>query len=80
MIFYTLSILRFLFFKNKSFIWESKQNRFKAIKKIISINIDLLIGIDRQKKILLIILSILPKVILLIMLCFGEQEAMEKAL
>ena len=48
--FYTLFILRFLFFKNKSFIWESKKNRFKVIEKIISINTDLLIGIDRQKK------------------------------
>ena len=47
---YTLFILKFLFFKNKSFIWESNQNRFKVIEKIISINTDLLIGIDRQKK------------------------------
>ena len=47
--FYTLIILKFLFLKNKSFIWESKQNRFKVIEKIISINLDLLIGIDRQK-------------------------------
>ena len=47
--FYTLFILKFLFFKNKSFIWESKQNRFKVVEKIISINTDLLIGIDRQK-------------------------------
>ena len=47
--FYTLFILRFLFFKNKSFIWKSKQNRFKVVEKIISINTDLLIGIDRQK-------------------------------
>ena len=46
---YTLFILKFLFFKNKSFIWESNQNRFKVIEKIISINTDLLIGIDRQK-------------------------------
>ena len=47
--FYTLFILKFLFFKNKSFIWKSKQNRFKVVEKIISINTDLLIGIDRQK-------------------------------
>ena len=47
--FYTLFILKFLFFKKKSFIWESKQNRFKVVEKIISINTDLLIGIDRQK-------------------------------
>ena len=48
--FYILFILRFLFFKKKSFIWESKKNRFKVIEKIISINTDLLLGIDRQKK------------------------------
>ena len=48
--FYILFILRFLFFKKKSFIWESKKNKFKVIEKIISINTDLLIGIDRQKK------------------------------
>ena len=47
--FYTLFILKFLFFKNKSFIWKSKKNRFKVVEKIISINTDLLIGIDRQK-------------------------------
>ena len=29
--FYTLFILKFLFFKNKSFIWESKKNRFKVV-------------------------------------------------
>ena len=47
--FYTLFILRFLFFKNKSFIWESKKKKFKIIEKIISIDTDLLIGIDGQK-------------------------------
>ena len=47
--FFTLFFLKFILLKNKSFIWESKQNRFKVIEKIISINTDLLIGIDRQK-------------------------------
>ncbi|HJL58052.1 MAG TPA: DUF815 domain-containing protein, partial [Alphaproteobacteria bacterium] len=47
--FYTLFFLRFALLKNRSFIWESKQKRLKVIGKIISIDTDLLIGIDRQK-------------------------------
>ncbi len=47
--FYTLFFLRFVLFKNRSFIWESKHKRLKVIGKIISIDADLLIGIDRQK-------------------------------
>jgi len=43
-------ILKLLLFKKKSFIWISKKKTFKSIEKIISINVDLLIGIDRQKK------------------------------
>ena len=47
--FYTLFFLKFILLKNRSFIWESKQKRLKVIGKIISINTNLLIGIDRQK-------------------------------
>ncbi len=47
--FYTLFFLKFVLSKNRSFIWESKQKRLKVIGKIISADIDLLIGIDRQK-------------------------------
>ena len=47
--FYTLFFLKFILLKNRSFIWESKQQRLKVIGKILSIDIDLLIGIDRQK-------------------------------
>jgi len=47
--FYTLFFLKFILLKNRSFIWESKRQRLKVIGKIISIDIDLLIGIDRQK-------------------------------
>ena len=47
--FYTLFFLKFILLKNRSFIWESKQKRLKVIGKIISIDTNLLIGIDRQK-------------------------------
>ncbi len=47
--FYTLFFLKFILLRNRSFIWESKQKRLKVIRKIISIDTDLLIGIDRQK-------------------------------
>ena len=50
MSFYTFFTLRFILYKNKSFIWKSKKNRFKVIKIITSININLLTGIDMQKK------------------------------
>ena len=36
-----------------SFIWESKFKNFKKIKVLKSVNLDLLVGIDRQKKTLL---------------------------
>ncbi|OUW95128.1 MAG: hypothetical protein CBD97_03480 [Pelagibacteraceae bacterium TMED237] len=37
----------------KSFIWDSPTKRLKKVKNYVSINVDLLIGIDNQKKILL---------------------------
>ena len=51
--FYTLFFLKFILLKNRSFIWESKQKRLKVIGRIISIDTDLLIGIDRQKNTLI---------------------------
>ena len=51
--FYTSIRLKFILYKNKSFIWDSKKNSFTALKNIESINIDLLTGIDRQKSTLL---------------------------
>ena len=51
--FYRYFTLKFLLSNNNSFIWLSDKNIFKEINKIKSINIDLLIGIDNQKKTLL---------------------------
>ena len=53
-----MSFLRNLFLqkqlkKNKGFIWNAELKNLKSIKNIKSINIDLIIGIDRQKKTLL---------------------------
>ena len=35
---------------HKSFIWDSNMQKLKIVKKFHSVNIDLLIGIERQKK------------------------------
>ena len=51
--FYSLFSLKFLLFKNKSFIWKSENQGIKVRSNIKTINIDLLVGIDRQKKTLL---------------------------
>ena len=53
-----MSFLRNLFLqkqlkKNKGVIWNAELKNLKSIKNIKSINIDLIIGIDRQKKTLL---------------------------
>ena len=48
--FYTFFILKYLFFNNQSFIWRSKRNKFEVVNMIKSIDINLLIGINRQKK------------------------------
>ena len=47
--FFTFFILKFLLLRNRSFIWVSKQKKIKIIKKIVSIDTDLLLGIDTQK-------------------------------
>ena len=44
------------------------------------LDLDLLIGIERQKKLFIIILLILLKEILPIMLCYGDLEGMVKVL
>ena len=49
---YTYFKIKYLLINNVAFIWKSNQNNFKKIEKIISIPSNLLIGIDRQKKIL----------------------------
>jgi len=51
--FYSLFSLKFLLFKNKSFIWKSENQGIKVRSNIKTIKIDLLVGIDRQKKTLL---------------------------
>jgi hypothetical protein len=48
--FFTSFTLKFLLYKHQSFVWLSKKNSLNAIKKINSIDINLLIGIDDQKK------------------------------
>ena len=39
--------------KNKSFIWDSKKRKLQLIKKIHSIDLDILIGIEKQKEIII---------------------------
>ena len=39
-------------FKNKAFIWLSNKKKFKEIKEIKSVDLSLIIGIERQKKLL----------------------------
>ena len=50
--YFNLFILKYIFLQKNSFIWESKKNKFKIIDKIKSIDINLLVGIDKQKKII----------------------------
>ena len=78
--FFTLFFLKFILLKNRSFIWESKQKRLKIIGKIISIDTDLLIGIDRQKNTIINNTINFAKGNVTTMLSFGGQEVMEKAL
>ena len=77
---YTYFKIKYLLINNVAFIWKSNQNKFKKIEKIISIPSNLLIGIDRQKKFLKIILETLPMKIILTMLYYGVLEEMVKAL
>ena len=45
--------LSFLLKKNSAFIWDSKRYEFSKIQEINSVPLNLLLAIDRQKKILL---------------------------
>ena len=47
---YTHFKLKYLLNNEIAFIWHSKEAKFKKIDNIISIPLNLLIGIDRQKK------------------------------
>ena len=38
--------------KNDAFIWESKQKKLKAINNIKALNLELIVGIEKQKDIL----------------------------
>ena len=49
---YTYFKLKYLLKNNVSFIWHSKEAKLNKVEKIISIPLNLLIGIDRQKSIL----------------------------
>ena len=62
-----------------AFIWDSKIKNLKLITHFRFIDLDLLIGIEGQKKLFMIIRKILPKEILQIMPCYGDQEVMVKA-
>ena len=65
--------------RGNAFIWDSKIKNLKIITHFRFIDLDLLIGIERQKKLSMIILKILLKEILQIMPCYGDQEVMVKA-
>ena len=51
--FLTLFLLKKQFKKYNAFIWDSKTNKPKPIEKINTIPLDLIIGVERQKKTLL---------------------------
>lgn len=46
-------ILKYQINKNDCFVWNSKRKKLNFIKTINSINLDLIVGIDKQKKTLL---------------------------
>ena len=51
--FITFFLLKKLLNKGNAFIWNSKEKNIKAIKKINTIDLKLLVGVEKQKKILL---------------------------
>ena len=53
MIINTFSILKYILYKNKSFIWDGIKKKIKSIEDIQSVDLKLLIGIDNQKSRLL---------------------------
>ena len=46
-------LLKNLLNKDNAFVWDSTEKNIKAIKKISSIDLKLIVGIERQKKLLL---------------------------
>ena len=51
--FITFFLLKKLLNKGNAFIWNSKEKNIKAIKKINTIDLKLIVGVEKQKKILL---------------------------
>ena len=51
--FITFFLLKNLLNKGNAFVWNSKEKNIKAIKKINTIDLKLLVGVEKQKKILL---------------------------
>ena len=51
--FITFFLLKNLLNKGNAFVWNSKEKNIKAIKKINTIDLKLLVGVKKQKKILL---------------------------
>ena len=51
--FITFFLLKKLLNKGNAFIWNSKEKNIKAIKKIKTIDLKLIVGVEKQKKILL---------------------------
>ena len=51
--FITFFLIKYLLNKDNAFIWISKENNIKSINKINTVELQLLVGIERQKKLLL---------------------------
>ena len=51
--FITFFLLKNLLNKGNAFVWNSKEKNIKAIKKINTIDLKLIVGVEKQKKILL---------------------------
>ena len=49
MSFITFFLLKNLLNKDNAFIWSSKEKNIKAIKKINTIDLKLIVGVERQK-------------------------------
>ena len=65
--------------RGNAFIWDSKIKNLKIISYFSCLDLDLLIGIERQKKTIYDNTKILLKEILQIMPYYGDQEVMVKA-
>ena len=76
--FITFFLLKKLLNKGNAFIWNSKEKNIKAIKKINTIDLKLIVGVEKQKKYYLKILKTLLLVILPITHYYGVLGVMEK--